>query len=627
MKRLVCIISFLAFLLPFYAEENPAQNSVKWTLDDQGVLTITGRCPIADCLDASSPWAYFNEKIQKVTIEEGVTGIGAAAFSGCRNLTSVSIPNSVTYIGERAFYNCSALKSIMVPKKVTSIGNEAFYKCTSLTEAVLPNNLKEIPQGLFRKCSNLKVFSIPSSVTSIGNYAFEGCGNVDSFSIPEKVTAIGDGAFKGCNGIIEITIPEGVTVIGKETFYKCAFLEKVTISSSVKQIGRNAFNQCPRLVDVYINASSVPQVEGNPFGKNSKTIYVWVPSNRKRNYMHDKYWGQIMLRVENEEESNVTELKEQQEVAKEEKAPEKAKEQESPAVKEQTPSAVATTAVNLGTKYIVASSSNLNVRSAADSKASVIGSVHAGDTVRVLNTTGNWGQISYKSRTGYVSMSYLKIAAVQQGVDLFNSYYSPTASNNTQTQKTTSTTSSTTHTTTTATTSSSTSTSAPVANSTTTQSEGVSLGMFLDLTGDVGKNKVLGKTAGGIGIEYIVGFHSPRRRNFLGAGVGFQAVFCNPSKNIKATSLMLPIFANDKFYLTTSDNDPYIDLSLGGFVALMAKVNGENIKGEGGGFFFRSGLGIDIKGLNLAVGYELMFQEKIDNAVHMVYFKVGLGSR
>jgi hypothetical protein len=39
-----------------------------------------------------------------------VGGIGAEAFSGCANLSSVTIPAGVTAIGEWAFCGCSSLK-------------------------------------------------------------------------------------------------------------------------------------------------------------------------------------------------------------------------------------------------------------------------------------------------------------------------------------------------------------------------------------------------------------------------------------------------------------------------------------------------------------------------------------
>ena len=45
-----------------------------------------------------------------VVIPEGVTEIGAFAFSRCEPLESVLIPGSVTVIGEDAFQGCKSLK-------------------------------------------------------------------------------------------------------------------------------------------------------------------------------------------------------------------------------------------------------------------------------------------------------------------------------------------------------------------------------------------------------------------------------------------------------------------------------------------------------------------------------------
>ena len=47
-----------------------------------------------------------------MTIPDSVTLIGVAAFSDCKNLTSVTIGNSVTSIGDYAFCDCTSLESI-----------------------------------------------------------------------------------------------------------------------------------------------------------------------------------------------------------------------------------------------------------------------------------------------------------------------------------------------------------------------------------------------------------------------------------------------------------------------------------------------------------------------------------
>ena len=63
---------------------------------------------------------------KNTVLPNDITSIGACAFYGCRNLTSITIPNSVTSIGIRAFYGCTGLISVTIPSSVTSIGESAF---------------------------------------------------------------------------------------------------------------------------------------------------------------------------------------------------------------------------------------------------------------------------------------------------------------------------------------------------------------------------------------------------------------------------------------------------------------------------------------------------------------------
>ena len=60
----------------------------------------------------SQPWAGARSGIGKVQLRSGVTAIGAYAFSGCKNLTSITIPAEVKSIGAYALYNCGSLADI-----------------------------------------------------------------------------------------------------------------------------------------------------------------------------------------------------------------------------------------------------------------------------------------------------------------------------------------------------------------------------------------------------------------------------------------------------------------------------------------------------------------------------------
>lgn len=79
------------------------------------------------------PWWISKNKIQNVTIGEGITRIGNHLFRQLSELTSIVIPKGVTELGSYTFYE-SGLKSIMIPKSVTKVGDRCFYYCNNLTD-------------------------------------------------------------------------------------------------------------------------------------------------------------------------------------------------------------------------------------------------------------------------------------------------------------------------------------------------------------------------------------------------------------------------------------------------------------------------------------------------------------
>ena len=85
--------------------------NLTWTLDNTGVLTISGIEDMHTDYD-DIPWDGCHSKIKSVVIENGVTSIGLYAFRECTELTRITIPVSVTSIEKSAFYNSSALKNV-----------------------------------------------------------------------------------------------------------------------------------------------------------------------------------------------------------------------------------------------------------------------------------------------------------------------------------------------------------------------------------------------------------------------------------------------------------------------------------------------------------------------------------
>ena len=88
---------------------------MKAETDTDGVLTVTttpGGSPSDYCI----PGNCFdgNTDITEAVIGNGVTQIGARAFSSCVNIKKVTLPSSVTRVDSYAFADCFALNSFTV---------------------------------------------------------------------------------------------------------------------------------------------------------------------------------------------------------------------------------------------------------------------------------------------------------------------------------------------------------------------------------------------------------------------------------------------------------------------------------------------------------------------------------
>ena len=278
------------------SESGKCGDNVNYTLDENGLLIISGKGSMYNYTSGNSPF-YKNDSIKEVDVIGEVTDIGSYTFQSCSNLTNISIPNSVTSIGEGAFWLCSNIRGITIPNSVMSIGERVFYNCEKLNNIIIPDSITNISNSVFAGCKSLTSVIIPESVNSIGEEAFNCCYSLESITIPDNVlkvekrvfnnctslksiiipdgiTSIGDGAFSGCSSLATIMIPNSVTNIGKEAFYRCGSLKSIiipdgitsisdgtfafsslatiTIPNSVTNIGKEAFQWCGSLKSIII---------------------------------------------------------------------------------------------------------------------------------------------------------------------------------------------------------------------------------------------------------------------------------------------------------------------------------------------------------------------------------------
>ena len=272
-------------------ESGTCGDNLTWTLDDGGVLAISGTGVIRDTAFRGEP------KIKTVIVGDGVTSIGDSVFSSCSNLTSVEISDSVTSIGSNAFSHCS-LTSITIPDGVTSIGDGAFQGCSSLASVEIPNGITRICQNVFQGCSSLTSVTIPDSVTRIDFCAFNSCKSLSSITIPNSVKTIDQAAFSNCSSLTSITILDGVATIGWNAFSNCSSLTSITIPDSVTTICPYAFSDCSGLTSVEI-PDSVTSIGDGAFANCNALTDVYYGGSRAE-------WNKIGIGRNNDQLTGAT---------------------------------------------------------------------------------------------------------------------------------------------------------------------------------------------------------------------------------------------------------------------------------------------------------------------------------
>jgi hypothetical protein len=156
--------------LPTYKVEADEQ-TIEWETKDNedGSLTITKY--LGKSLDVTIPSLLNGEKVKSIEGKIGSLNINVL-FQNRNRVQSITIEEGVEVVGERAFLEYGNLTSLVIPKSVTKIGKEAFLDCKSLTTLVFPEGVVEIGERAFQNCYSLSSVQIPSSVTKIEDNAF-----------------------------------------------------------------------------------------------------------------------------------------------------------------------------------------------------------------------------------------------------------------------------------------------------------------------------------------------------------------------------------------------------------------------------------------------------------------------
>ncbi len=153
-----------------------------------------------------SAFSYTN--LTTINIPASVENIGEDAFT-CNYLESISVADGNTHFitdgktlialiddNNKTLLTYARANtettSYAVPDGVTRIGADAFSESDHLTEVILPEGLKTIGDGAFSYCDELTNVILPEGLTTIDAKAFNQCHKIETFVVPSTVTYIGD---------------------------------------------------------------------------------------------------------------------------------------------------------------------------------------------------------------------------------------------------------------------------------------------------------------------------------------------------------------------------------------------------------------------------------------------------
>lgn len=176
---------------------------------------------------------------------KNLKSIGAEAFAGCTQLTSIVIPEQVGEVGASLFAGCAALENVEVVSENTAFDsrngcNAIVRKADNCLVAgckttVIPVDVVALGEGAFMQLP-LTTVSIPKSVASYGKKAFYGCDDIETVMVGAKTPAALTSDVFTCTSRATLIVPTGSLAAYEKANVWKNFLKRIEISSSTLPI-------------------------------------------------------------------------------------------------------------------------------------------------------------------------------------------------------------------------------------------------------------------------------------------------------------------------------------------------------------------------------------------------------
>lgn len=217
-----------------------------WTLDIPASVTEIGEHAF---------WGINHLTGINFASDSQLTSIGDEAFVFA-DIASLNLPASLRSIGEGAFCLNGKLTSLTLNEGLTTLGANAFDRCTKLEGTIaLPSTLTKVGANVFGRTSISGVTLADSNtsykldtgflLTKDGTHlvAFMGGKDATNVTVPASVTCIDSYSMSYIKtGLTALTLPAGLTTIEEYAFaYSSSIKAQLNIPASVTSIGKEAF--------------------------------------------------------------------------------------------------------------------------------------------------------------------------------------------------------------------------------------------------------------------------------------------------------------------------------------------------------------------------------------------------
>ena len=136
-------------------------------------------CAVGDFVVKDGVLTQYRGRGGDVVIPAGVREIGDAVFYKNERVESVTLPEGLVSIGCAAF-NGTSIRELILPEGLREIGYSAFGDCALLERAYVPDSVCELPDAVFYRCTSLRELVLPEGVKAPGSLSFYGCASLES---------------------------------------------------------------------------------------------------------------------------------------------------------------------------------------------------------------------------------------------------------------------------------------------------------------------------------------------------------------------------------------------------------------------------------------------------------------